>query len=378
MGVLALKRHKLYPKLAKRCIGPIGLDCSLNRLQMVQLESTNGVISVHAKSSLPYPEPLEAMLASHKKMRALIQQALTCDRFRGRHVVTRLPSADTRIMPISYHAPDNQTSESALLKVISERIDGNLADYVIDYLPIRSDSKSEEHLAIVAVADRCVVINYLEMLRKSGLAVKRLEIGPTAIRRLVSAMSLTNKRENVLTLNCGRVSSYLSVISGSRLIFDQEIRFGEMKIMEDSTRALEISQDAAQALVTSCSFAPESMSNKQSRSSFDIDASETLQQIVTPALLNLAEEINRTLIYTASQTHGESISRIYLLGSIARWQGINHLLGALVKLPVEIIPNPLEPFDRKNGTSTGNDEPMAEIAVATGLALSGMQDDGRD
>ena len=84
------------------------------------------------------------------------------------------------------------------------------------------------------------------------------------------------------------------------------------------------------------------------------------------------------MIYTASQTHGEAISRIYLLGSIARWQGINHLLGALVKLPVEIIPNPLEPFDRKNGTSTGNDEPMAEIAVATGLALSGMQDDGRD
>jgi len=376
MGVFALRHRALDPKPAARRVGPIGLDCALDRLHMVQLESANGVISVHAKASLAYPAPLDVMQSTPKKMRALIQQALSSDRFQGRHVVTRLPSADARIMPVTYHAADEQTGEAALLKVISERIDGDLSDLVIDYLPIRSDSKSEEFLAIVAVAERRTVIDYLEMLRKSGLAVDRLEIGPTAIRRLVSAMVGAGRQEYVLALNCGRASSYLSVISGSRLIFDQEIRFGEVRMLDDISRALEISQDAAQALVASCSFAPVSMSIRHARSDFDIDASETLQQIVKPAMLYLAEEINRTLIYTASQTRGEPVSRIYLLGSLARWQGMDHLLGTLVKLPVDIIPNPLKPFDRGNGNSVGNDESMPEIAVATGLALSGLQDDG--
>jgi type IV pilus assembly protein PilM len=378
MGVLALRYQKQDPKSSRRRVGPIGLDCALERLHLVQLESANGVISVHAKASLAYPEPLDALQAASKKMRDLIQQALKSDCFGGRHVVTRLPSADARIMPVTYHAANDQTAEAALLKVIGERIDGDLLDYVIDYLPIRSDSKSEECLAIVAIAERRRVIDYLEMLRKAGLAVDRLEIGPTAIRRLVSAMGKADEQENVLALNCGRTSSYLSVISGARLIFDQEIRFGEMRMIDDIARALEITQEAAQSLVSSSSFAPVSASARQAPYGLDVDASETLQQIVKPAMMNLAEEINRTLIYTASQTRGEPISRIYLLGSLARWQGMDDLLGTLIRLPVVIIPNPLKPFDRNNGISAQNNESIPEIAVATGLALSGLQDDGRN
>ena len=376
MGVLTLKHFRSAPKPDARRLGPIGLDCALERLHLVQLESANNVISVHANTSLTYPESLDAMQASPKKMRALILQALRSHCFRGRHVVTRLPTADTRIMPVTYHVAHDQTADAAMLKVVSERIDGDLSDYVIDYLPIRSDSKSEECLAIVAVAERRRVIDYLEMLRKAGLAVDRLEIGPTAIRRLVGAMGTADQQVNVLAVNCGSASSYLSVISGSRLIFDQEIRFGEMRMLDEITRQLEITHAAAQSLVSSSNFAPVCSSAGQACRDIDLDASETLQQVVRPTLLNLAEEINRTLIYTASQTRGEPISRIYLLGSLARWRGMDDLLGTLIKVPVIIIPNPLKPFDKDNGNSTRDYEPIPEIAVATGFALSGLKEDG--
>ena len=54
------------------------------------------------------------------------------------------------------------------------------------------------------------------------------------------------------------------------------------------------------------------------------------------------------------------------------------LLANLIKLPVAVIPNPLKPFDRDNADSTVNIEATPEIAVATGLALSGLQDNDRD
>ena len=80
----------------------------------------------------------------------------------------------------------------------------------------------------------------------------------------------------------------------------------------------------------------------------DLDLSQqataTLKEILTPRFMSLVEEINRILIYTASQTRGESVSRIYLLGSLARWPAVDAFLNNLTHLEVETIPNPLAAF----------------------------------
>jgi Tfp pilus assembly PilM family ATPase len=102
-------------------------------------------------------------------------------------------------------------------------------------------------------------------------------------------------------------------------------------------------------------------------------------EIVKPIFVRMAEEINRALIYTTSQTRGQAVRRIYLLGSIARWHGMDQLLNSLVRLPVETIPNPLQTFYRE-GTPDKiiNEQAKPELALATGLALRGMLDHGRD
>jgi len=82
---------------------------------------------------------------------------------------------------------------------------------------------------------------------------------------------------------------------------------------------------------------------------------------------------NRALIYAASQTHGESVSRIFLLGGIARWVGADAFLQKMIELPVQIIPNPLKTFPARKGANTEVEESsVPEIAVAAGLALRGM------
>jgi len=107
----------------------------------------------------------------------------------------------------------------------------------------------------------------------------------------------------------------------------------------------------------------------------EIDVASTLQEIIKPMLQGLTEEINRVLVYTASQTHGEPVSRIYLMGSLARWQGMDGLLNSLVRLPVETIPDPLKAFGGSKNPAGGR-PPRPEIAVATGLALNGLDEDG--
>ena len=109
----------------------------------------------------------------------------------------------------------------------------------------------------------------------------------------------------------------------------------------------------------------------------DSDIAGTLHEIVKPSFLALTEEINRALIYAASETRGETVKRIYLLGSIARWQGSDEILNRLLDISVMKIPDPLSNFNPSTKPTAGaSDASSAEIAVATGLALRGLIQDG--
>lgn len=354
-------------------IGSIGLDCSLTELHLVQLKvNADGRISLHAMASIPYQESRETLLAAPKKMRSLIQQALKADRFQGKQVVTTLPASDVRIIPVSYHVEEGQSDEAALLSLLAERIDEDLREFVIDYLPVRSGTSSAGRLAIVALARRETVIGYLEVLRKAGLEARQIEIGPAAIRRLVSTLGPRDQHENVLAINFGRHASYITVVSGARLLLDQEVRFGEISLLENIAGELDMPVEAVRVLLENNSIAPAPLPVRGSGSEIDIAA--TLQEIIKPMLRVLTEEVNRVLVYIASQTRGEPVSRIYLMGSLARWQGMDGLLNSLVKLPVETIPDPLKAFYNEDNPSGGR-RPRPEIAVATGLALNGIYND---
>ena len=374
MSALAAIMHKFTPSANAGRTGHIGLECSLTEMHLVQLESdSTGKISVHAMASVPYPCSRDELFSNPKAMRTLVRQALASDKFQGHRIVSTLPATRLQIMPVSYHAGGGKSDDEALLALLAERLDGDLTDYVIDYVRVRSDQHAEEHQAIVAVAEREFVISYLEALRKSGLETMHLEIGPSAIRRLISAMSAETEYENVLAINFGRTASYITVISGARLLFDQEIRFGEDELLARIAANLDMPQDSVRQLINEHSFDPDAINPAVASNNLDTDISSALQEIVQPDFLKLAEEINRILIYTASQTRGEPVSRIYLLGGIARWQGCDALLNRLVELDVETIPNPLRPFGHAS-PEAGTTKP--EIAVATGLAMHGMTERG--
>ena len=370
MSALAAIVNRFSPAAINRRIGPIGLECALHAMHMVQLETGHdGNVAVRARATLPYPCPLEELLASPGRLKLLVRHALREHNFYKREVVTTLPSPDLQIMPVTYHVAAGEQPEAALVKVMSERLDGEFSDYVVDYTSVRSEDRGGEQLAIVAVAKREVVINYLEALRKCGLQAAHLEIGPTAIRRLVTAMGERNRHENIMAINFGRQSSYITVVSGARLMLDQSIKFGETRLFERIAGELDMSMDAVIDLVARHSLAPDELAGTQQ----ERDIAETLVQIIKPDFLRLVEEINRTLIYTASQTRGEPVSRVYILGSLARWRGADTLLRSLVELEVETIPNPLKPFFAAGQDMGGEATP--EIAVATGLALNGMMTD---
>jgi type IV pilus assembly protein PilM len=358
-------------------IGPIGLEFAREKLHLVQLErSTQHKITVRAKASLTYHTDRNGLFEDPRALKTLLSKGMKRNRFYCSQVVAALPLTNVRIMSIAYRTSGGQNEQQALRKLLTERLEGDLRDYVIDYLPVRSESRDEERLAIVAAARRDAVIDYLELMRKAGLQVRALEIGPVAIKRLISTLSEPD-HQNVLALNFGRHSSYLTMISGRRLLFDQQIDFGERTLLQQISKALDMDEDGALRLVYQFGVDPsEHATSHQHVAIDDNDIRNTLMQIVKPSFLTLVEEINRALIYAASETRGETVKRIYLLGSIARWRGADEVLNWLLDIAVMNIPDPLSHFNPNPIPDAGSsDVPAPEIAVATGLALRGMIQD---
>ena len=285
-----------------------------------------------------------------------------------------MPSGMFRTVSINYPAGSTSEQEqAAILKVMKHRLDDELHKYVLDYMPVKNRSKNDERLALVAVSERERVIDFLDLARHARLDVSALEIGPIAISRLVRAITSNQESRNVLVINSGRQASYLTLISGDDLLFDQEVGIGENSLLQQICDVLDMSQKMARDLVLRTGVRAGPNTDRVSAAIDESGVFDTLSEILKPQFLKLAEEVKRAILYASAETRGESVAQIYLLGGIVRWPGADRLLASLIGVDVARIPNPIALIPSSDSEEADvSEEAAPEIAVAAGLALRGM------
>jgi len=354
-------------------VGPIGLEFGMESINLCQLKTLPANrYAVIAKASIPFSGSFDEFMLSPKGLKKPLSQVLKKNAFIGKRVVTVMPSDKLKITPVTYKSNVQRVDEE-ILRMLSSRLEGEVSDYLIDYLQVRSNPADEEHLVLAAIARRGEVMSYLETLNRLGLAVDHMDIGPAALRRLISSLYDGKEAETILVINAGVARSYLTIISGRRLLFDQPVSFGEQMLVESLSKSLEMPVDVCRDLMLRHGFNKPGGLRGEIDSSGDGDIAQTLLEIVKPSFIKLIEEINRVLIYTASETHGSPVSKICLLGSIARWSGSEALLRELINIPLSSKQAGFtDVFEDQTGSSESWSERIPELAIATGLALRGI------
>ena len=377
MSLMARTTALLRPRSQAKNIGSIGIDFGLEAVHLVQLErGKDARPHVRARASVPY-QSRRGVLESQHQFRTLIKNALEADSFYGRKAVLAIPSGMFRTVSINYQsAPGKDNEAAAILKVMQNRLDGDVTDYVLDYLPVKSRSKNDERLALVAVSERGPVVDFLELARKARIDVQALEIGPVAITRLVAAVSSDLGDGNVLVINSGRSASYLTLISGTDLLFDLEVSFGENCLVQQAAETLDMDETMARDLLLRTGVQGRRHGDTVQAAIEEAGLVNTISEILKPQFLKLVDEIKRVCLYAAAETRGGSVAQAYLLGSIARWPGSDGLLSSLTGFDVAKIPDPLALFPKGNAKPDPHGKSAPEIAVATGAALRGMRGDG--
>lgn len=354
-------------------VGSIGIDFSINNINLVQLgRRVNKDIALLSYCSIFYEQSREELLTSPKLLRTKLRHAVKEYGFKGKKCISSMPSNDVRILSINYTKSNKDDGDENIVSALSERIDDDLSQYVIDYLPVRSSEKEGEQQVLIALAKRDVVISYLELLRYSGLQVEALDIRPAAIKRLIYSSSPEKDHSHVLVINTGTEKSYLTITSGRRLLFDYQINIGAYAFVEKMAKILDMSYKSTLDLIEKYGFDKDINSSSASMSYVDEEVTKSLLDVARPLLTEFIDEINRILIFSASENHGESITKIYLLGSFAHWHGMDKYLNERLKISIEALSDPLKIFSYTNKDGLSNDVSKPDMAVAAGLALRGL------
>ena len=207
--------------------GFIGLDIATNSVHLCQIRPLDlGQYSIIAKDSIKFAGSRQELLASPRALKKLITGSLKQHNFKGRKVVALMPWDEVKIILLTYKS-NVQDVDSEVVKMVTDRIEGDIDDYVVDYIPVRSNPSDEEHMVVVTVAKKEKVTLLLNALMGCGLEVDSLDIAPTALRRMVGTLYSGEAAANVLLVNVYPDESYLTIISGRRLLLNQPVRFGE-------------------------------------------------------------------------------------------------------------------------------------------------------
>lgn len=346
--------------------GPVGIEFDSVGVRMVQFRKQGNSVLLSSYAHLPVPDDVRS---SATKTRGFIRKALRRHRFVGRDVVTCMQPADVKIMMVSYLHQAGKADEELIVQRVAERVEGDISDYVIDFIMVRPQVKDgQERSVLVAMAQRDSVVDYLEQLRKAGLTVKVLEIEPTAIRRLVLMKHGHDHTANLMTVSMGYAQTYITVLSGRRLIYERDISFGEQQLIEQLCKELEIDGHEARTMLAR----EDNLNVDISEDEQNITVTDALYGVLKPLFMELVEDINKARVYAASETRGMPVKHVYLTNVVASWRGIEHFIDSLIEVPVSV----LMPFEGIAQTGAIKTESDPRAAVVTGMALQGLTEAG--
>jgi Tfp pilus assembly PilM family ATPase len=298
---------------------------------------------------------------------------LKAGQFKGSDIVTCLPGG-VKIINLSYQIEVGQKVDDEIVKSIIYSLGGVPEDYIIDYLPIRSENLTSRDKSVLAmVASREKVIDFLDLLDRSGLRTQAVDVGPASLGRLVSSLDSNKSYPYNLLINFAGSKSFLTVFDGRRLIMDRELSFGLNKVLENLTKSLAIENEQALEILNRYGFqAKKERLGGEDSDVRDQEIVDSIVEILRPYFNEVSDEVNKMLLFLKSETRGKTIEHIYLLGSMARFPGAARFISEIFTLPASVL-DPFEQITFNGGRAKYiNLDGPASIAMSAGFALRGM------
>lgn len=340
---------------------PIGVELTADGVRLAQLARTPQGWRLQAAAAA------RAGNGEARESAALIRALLASQPFKGRRVVAALADRLLDAVPLRLALEAGQDVEAALLKEVAGYLPYHLGEAVIDYC-VFEDKRAEggSLKTLVFAARREQVDAHLAVLEAARLRPVALDASPFALQRLVARQAAAAPR--VLLVSLGSLDSTLAVLWDGLVFLQRVVPWGIESMAAAFVQGLGLRPELARKTLSRFDFSPGAAQGGQERA-----GQETIAQVGSAELARLVTEIERVLVYCASEMRGAVIDQIVLAGQCQAIRG----LGGFLERTLGIAARLIEPFEGLEGRPEALPAALAGreamLAVACGLAWRGEE-----
>jgi len=360
---------------------PIGLDIGHHSIRMIQLATGRGRISVLAAAEVRVDADVRDNEAERRGFVIFaIKQMLAKGGFRGRNVVSCLPSSKLKITSVRLAAAETDEIEQVLRREVAQRFGLNGDKDTVNYLFAGSVQYGDEvkNEFIVFAADAEAVRDHIRMLEQAGLRPTAIDTVPSALFRNFER-SLRRQEDRERTAVFVDVGSQFTTVvfgRGEEINFVKQIPVGGEKFNREIASKLHIAVDEAERLRIKMR-AEKAVGTGGDNGTVDSGLDEAARRVIVDVVSNvsqeLAGEVSLCFRYYTVTFRGQSVEKAVVAGGEAYETILLNVLKRHLTVEVEVA-QPLRGFDM-TGVNFGDDgkSTLCEWSVAAGLGLKGWK-----
>ncbi len=365
------------------------MDIGHNSIKAIQLVVNGGQMSVFAADETRIdPSVNSDEQARRAFIVSAIKRMLAQRHFRGRDVISCVPSGKLKITSLRLSEAEKGAIEQALRREVAQRFDLDPDEDAIDYVVaghVRQGDELKSEL-IVFATDNQTIKNHIAMLEEADLKPVAIDTIPCALFRSFER-SLRRQGDRELTVVFVDVGSCFTTVvfgRGGEISFVKQIPIGGEQFVQQVASKLGISIGEAEMLRESLKIEngfpllrPDAQDypSRQDERNMDVSTRHAVSDAVTCVAEDLAREVALCLRYHTVTFRGKKVERAVFAGGGAYEDILLNVLRRQLAVEIEIA-EPLRGFDLSSGrgkVSFYGDRRglLCEWAVAVGLSLKG-------
>jgi type IV pilus assembly protein PilM len=378
------------------------LDIGHDSIKMIQLAVNGGHISVVAARKVRIDPNINGDLEARRSFIVSAARDMTAEcGFRGRDVISCLPSERLKITSIRLAEAEGEEIEQALTREVSQRFGLDAEKDEVHYVLAGNVRQGDEvkNEFILFAADSESVNSHIRLLEEAGLRPVSIDTLPCALFRSFER-SLQRQEDRERTAVFVDIGSRVTTVvfgRGPEITFAKQIPIGGDDFNKEIAAKLGVGLKEAQVLraklrTERSAPAGQGRAEKTSRVSTARSESEyteahealdaSTRQVMVDAIGfvsgKLAREISLCFRYYTVTFRGKRVERAVFSGGEAYERILLNVLKRQLAVEIDVA-QPLQGFDMRNLDFESDKRGLlCEWAVAVGLGLKGWNGTGKD
>jgi len=376
--------------LKTRSVQPIGLDIGHNSVKMIQLNASDGQISVLAADKMRINANVgEDPQAFRRDVISAMKQMLARGSFQGRSVVSCLPNDKVRITSLRIGEAELDQIDHVVRKETVERFGLDPETDAMDYMVAGSVHQGDEiksELILFAVDDETIK-EHISMLDEARLQPVAIDTVPCALFRGFERWQRreADKEHTIVFVDVGSHSTTVVFGRGGEISFVKQIPIGGHRFGRDVAEKLGISIGEAERLreklriergPSSGGSGPSGQAGGDTEDKLEASTRQVVVDAISSVAEELGKEISLCLRYFTVTFRGKRVEQAVLSGGEAYENILLNILRRQLTVEIEVA-QPLRGFDlssERESINLAGDRRglLCEWAVAVGLGLKDM------